>query len=443
MGFEMPKIESKKLPADSLDDVWYEKFKEVGAFADFEYLSGNKNIREVEKQKFLKNEVENPELDYPGLEKFNFEDREKRLLELKDEIIKNETNSIIKQLYRWKLNEKIAELRMLKATKNKNDRRFELYSKFIYGNPEKEIYNYTLLQLKKIVDEKITSPDAKIRSAAQKIHQELFEKPPLKTKIDATEFRSEAIKFEDQSEYGSAEIKTAFENALAAYRLSGWRVIVEKEKTGAINVSQEKKEVAIPKERRLRNPNLQALIKHEIGTHVLRREAGEKSKLKLLGLGLDRYLKGEEGIATYREQEILGLEEFTGLDGHLAISLANGLDGKKRTFREVFEILQNFYFISSKKERTEALKLASNSAWDRCIRTFRGTTCKTPGACFTKDIVYREGNIGIWNVVKNNPEEIRRFSIGKYDPANPRHIWILEQLGITETDLENIEKDRN
>jgi hypothetical protein len=56
----------------------------------------------------------------------------------------------------------------------------------------------------------------------------------------------------------------------------------------------------------------------------------------------------------------------------------------------------------------------------------------------TRDIVYREGNIGVWRVVKNNPEEERRFSVGKYDPANPRHIWILEQLGISDEDLDNL-----
>ena len=185
---------------------------------------------------------------------------------------------------------------------------------------------------------------------------------------------------------------------------------------------------------------LKALIEHEIGTHVARREKGERTKLKLLGLGLDRYLKGEEGIATYQEQKIEGANDFSGFDGHFAISLASGIDGKKRNFREVFDILKNYYFIKSKKQTTEgAWESAENSAWSRCIRTFRGTSCQTPGACFTRDIAYREGNIGVWNVIKNNPEEIKRFSVGKYDPGNPRHIWILEQLNITDEDLNKLE----
>lgn len=32
-----------------------------------------------------------------------------------------------------------------------------------------------------------------------------------------------------------------------------------------------------------------------------------------------------------------------------------------------------------------------------------------------------------------------RFNIGKYDPANDRHIWILEQLNITDKDLLELE----
>ena len=43
----------------------------------------------------------------------------------------------------------------------------------------------------------------------------------------------------------------------------------------------------------------------------------------------------------------------------------------------------------------------------------------------------------MWQVIRENPDEMLRFSVGKYDPANPRHIWILDTLGITEEDLKN------
>ena len=94
----------------------------------------------------------------------------------------------------------------------------------------------------------------------------------------------------------------------------------------------------------------------------------------------------------------------------------------------------------SKKELPESQEKAQSSAWNRTLRTFRGTDCNTPGACFTKDTIYRDGNIGIWDVIGNNPDEMLRFNIGKYDPANPRHIWILEQIGISDKDLSNLER---
>ena len=53
------------------------------------------------------------------------------------------------------------------------------------------------------------------------------------------------------------------------------------------------------------------LIVHEIGTHVVRRENGKRSKLRLLGIGLDNYERGEEGIATMREQVLNGNSEST------------------------------------------------------------------------------------------------------------------------------------
>ena len=161
-------------------------------------------------------------------------------------------------------------------------------------------------------------------------------------------------------------------------------------------------------------------------------------------MGLDRYEKGEEGVATMREQVLdEKIEDFAGLEGHLAIGLATGVDGKPRDFRAVYEIMEKYFYfkaLSSGKEPEQALKSAQTIAWNRAVRTFRGTDCQTKGICFTKDIVYREGNIGVWEVVKENPKEMVRFSIGKYDPANERHIWILDQLGISEEDLKELGK---
>jgi hypothetical protein len=427
----------------ALDDLWYKRFKRVGAFMDFEYLSGDKDHRNEQKNKFLSGEAENPDLDYPDLENFDFDDKEGWLLALKKEVIAREKNEVVEEAYRFRINEQLAVIRMLKATYSGDDRKFARYSEFIYGKPDNEIYQHTIYQVKEIVDQKVFHADPDISAAARRLNAGLFEAlMNNENTLNPKDFNLPKVKsFGEEKVYSADEIKTAFAEYLNKYQIKGWRVVVEKEgKFSGLNVSQQKRVINIPSTRKLKHSALLALMEHELGTHVLQRENGERSKLKLLGLGLDRSLRGEEGVATYREQKIKGTKSFRGLDYHLAISLAQGIDGKKRNFREVFEVLKDYYFIRSKKDKTDALEAAKTEAWNDCTRIFRGTTCKTRGACLSRDMVYREGNIGVWRLLKDNPEEEMTFSIGKFDPTNQRHMYILEQLAITDRDLEDLEK---
>jgi hypothetical protein len=93
-----------------LDAVIYERFKEFGAMQAYEYLDGDKAAREVQKKSFLSGEIENPKLDYPKIDLSLLESRENQLLDLKADILKDEPNETVKQVYRWKINEKIAEI---------------------------------------------------------------------------------------------------------------------------------------------------------------------------------------------------------------------------------------------------------------------------------------------------------------------------------------------
>ncbi len=243
----------------------------------------------------------------------------------------------------------------------------------------------------------------------------------------------------DQVRFQAEEIKQVFAESLESLKAEGWEAVIDTSSKTRISVDQEEKKVKIPSERKLGRDKLRALIAHELGTHVTRRVNGERSRLMILGLGLDRYERGEEGIATMREQAIAGkVEEFAGLEPHFAIGLAVGLDGNPRNFRTVYSVLEKYFQLKGLlggKEQGAALLSAKTNAWNMAVRTFRGTDCKTTGVCFTKDIVYREGNMVVWDVIRDRPEEMMRFSVGKYDPANERHIWILNTLGISDEDL--------
>src|SRR3989344_1039267 len=443
-----------QLQPEQVDSSWYGRFARYGSFQAYEYLDGDKRYREEQKDKFLKGEIENPLLDYPKIDAIRLDTQEKELLLLKEDVLAQEQNSVVKQAYRWRLNEKIAEVRLLRAAHTGDTRRLRKYSEFVYGKPSSDIFAYTVQALKQVCEEASCSDDEHVRKTAEELsalipanltgysigelpNQETIDMVRDATLKTAGDLVSLPI---SQEEFDAEAIKAVFDQALSTLHGEGWNVVVDTSSKSAISVDQENQTVKVPEARRLPFAKLRILIVHEIGTHVARRINGERSKLKLLGLGLDRYERGDEGVATMREQSLGDkMEDFAGLEAHLAISLAYGLDGMERDFRKVYEILEKQFLLQellSGKDYQSALSTAQTSAWDPTGRNILGTKC-VAGACFTKDIAYREGNIATWNVVRENPDEMFRLNVGKYDPSNNRHLWILDQLGISDEDIES------
>lgn len=445
-----------------MDSRWYVRFAESGALEAYGLLDGEQAHRAEEKRKFINGETENPELDYPKIDPDLLRRKESELLELKRDVLESEADEVVKSVYRWKINEKIAELRMLLAVHAGDSHRFRRYSEFIYGRPSEDIFFYTVARLK---DEarQLLDGEAMLADAAQDVlaafeHVEGiadFDVPDEEEVERAREFNRDvlgglAVPDTEQSHMEAGDIKEAFERALERINDEGWQVVVDVSSKTSISVDQGGKRVVVPEGRKVTVAKLRKLVAHEIGTHVARRANGERSRLMLLGLGLDRYEGGEEGVATMREQlQDKAVSDFSGFSGHLAISLALGFDGTPRDFRRVYDVLYKIFFMRKlrvllKKDtppeeaEQKSAEYARNMAWNRAVRTFRGTDCASPGECYTKDIVYREGNIGVWDVVRHNPDEMMRFDVGKYDPANPRHIWVLDTLGITDEDLSEL-----
>src|SRR3989344_842168 len=152
-----------------LDEVLYERFKELGAMKGYEYLDGDKNAREAQKRLFLSGEVQNPQLDYPKIDTQLLESREKGLLALKTDVLSGETNETVKQVYRWKINEKIAEIRMLQAAAERDMRRFKKYSEFVYGTPSKDVFGYTINSIRSVAILATGNEDLSIQAAAAEL----------------------------------------------------------------------------------------------------------------------------------------------------------------------------------------------------------------------------------------------------------------------------------
>ncbi len=480
-------MEENGIKPDALDQNWYSRFEQAGSFQVHEYLDGDKEFRTAQRSAFEAGTILNPSLDYPKIDVVAFEKREQDLLGLKRDVIAGEPNEVVKQVYRWRINEKLAELRMLKisgqldqirvtreaymsggpvegaATAEELEeaeagllRKFRKYNEFVYCNPSPEVFSYTVQKVRAGAEADLNSDSVELQEAARNLLSKL---PEVQSSSDFTTPSQEDFNAakentmqtvgelldlpEFEGELVAEEIRQAFDIALQSLEAEGWKVTISTDSKTAISVDQETREVKIPSTRKLGVEKLRSLIAHEVGTHVARRVNGERGKLMILGLGLDRYEKGDEGVATMREQVLSeGISDFSGLEGHLAISLATGLDGTPRNFRQTYEVLEAYFYHKSLrggKAPEVAKKDAKTQAWTRAVRTFRGTSENAKGVAYTKDIVYREGNIGVWNVVREDLKEMLRLNVGKYDPANPRHIWVLNQLGITEEDLDHLE----
>ncbi len=444
MNYEVPTTENlTNNKSEALDERWHKRAYELMTFDDHTYFEGDKNEWENQKRDFMNEKIRNPLLQCTKINQFNIEDREEKLLQFKKEVISEENNEIIQQVYRWKINEKIAQVRMMKAARDGNDKKFSRYSRFIYGMPSRDIYNYTMKRVEEITKNNINNENEIVRGAAKRLLDNLsFSENATESAMPDIKNLPKPKDMENEKEYNAEEIKKAFDEAIGEQKLAGWEAIIDKESQKlTIRVNQETKKIKIPPTRIVKETKLKALMVHELGTHALRRDHGERSKLKLLGIGVDRHLKGEEGVSRFEEMKITGADDFAGFGYHLAISLAVGMDGKPRDFRDVYNILRDYYFIKSKKDnKDEAWEKSKEEAWKSTRRTFLGSTGNTPGKCFTRDIVYREGNIGVWDLVQKESGEMKRIMVGKYDPTNCRHIWILEQLGISEKDLEMLEK---
>src|SRR5690606_8905108 len=126
-----------------------------------------------------------------------------------------------------------------------------------------------------------------------------------------------------------------FLETLMNYEIEGWEVFVDASgDRKRFSVNTQRKTIYIPSDDALtqrRTPlteiHARALAEHEVGVHVKRAHEGAKQPLMLLTSGLAGYLRGEEGVAGYAQQQVEGATEFYGFDRYLAASLAVGMDG--------------------------------------------------------------------------------------------------------------------
>jgi hypothetical protein len=432
-----------------LDTRWFERFTKASAFNFLELLDGHKEERLQEKELFLNQKKRNPSFTYPFINREIIFFHRGLLTRLFAEIATNEKSALVREVYAGRIQSELWQLDMLEATLQKKDVNFYSLSKKLYGSPEPAVFFSLIKDLKEFYEglvntEGVKSTATQLLTLCPTTDRDFLPiAPPTPSEFNSLQKILRPV-FEDLLSlvgtsdlariHKAKDVQKIFTRALEQRGLFEWKVTLSKTSKAAINVQNDQKQILIPETREMSGQVLQELLSHEIGCHVMRHVHGKDSGLLLLSSGLQKYERSEEGFATLAQQILApSFSGYSGLERHLSISLAAGVDGKKRDFREVFTFLYLHFFLDQKLKnplQSEELsqKKANDNAWNATTRTFRGTTTRTPGACFTKDIIYREGNIRSWEALAKNPSLVDNFFFGKMDPTLSEHQQILQKL---------------
>ena len=411
---------------------------------DYEFMRYS-NDRSV-KDAFIAGDIDEPMLRYGDISP-EWVDEQLAHVAAFEEVVTAHGDSVVRRAYLPKLTEFRERYLLLRAAQQGDDMAVSAASVRIYGAPQQEYFHYALRGLKERLERvaEALGEHEEIRAALDTLAPLVGGEPEVYP-WDSIILPEPRV-YADAPPLSAAEIQAAFEEAFERYQTPEWRAVIDAPgERMTFNTNHNLHTVFIPNDEDLvsrkyplTRERVQALIAHEVGTHVVRRVRGEESPLALLGVGLAGYLRGEEGVATYSEQVLDGTRHFAGGFGYLALGWAHGLDGTPRTFRGLYEVLRPHMLVSSAEhalaydEPVDIQRFAhaaQRRAWARCVRLFRGTSGSTAGACFTKDVVYLEGNIAIWQLVTEDPTWPERFSLGKYDPANDEHVALLRDLNM-------------
>lgn len=434
----------------AFDDKWFNKIENlVSVISPVRCFSMNMNLVNVQKNDFFAGVIENPSFEYPSLKSGFFIENLEKLNKLRLLVEKEESCEIVKKMYLAKIDEKVIEIKLIESAADKNWNEFMNANMSLYysgvkwhyerlvkrilrnisileNNKANERYNLCFEKIKNTIGSGEGKPLVKLNS---KVRRVVYER--MQGKLGMVD----DLLIKDR--FNAYEAREIFENLLKQMRYTNWEVTLmdnEVSKT-SISVDQNNRTIRIPSQRFFSRRKMKSLLVHEILTHVARRENAEKSNLKLLRLGLDHYLMGEEGIATVCDQSLSKTSNYKGEPGFIAVCIAIGLGGGKNNFRGVFEFMKEFYLyrmILKNSINVDFEQKSRELAWNYCLRIFRGTGCSDPGVCYMKDAIYMVGNYRIWKLIRSDPEAMKYFDIGKYDPSNKKHVGWLKSLKLIE-----------
>lgn len=448
--------ESTKYDESKLDQEWFSLLSELDRRKPDTLLKPDAETLETQKQRFFADGT-NPDLRPRYLDDDLVDELETSYLNLHTRVRKEEQNPYVLWAYRWTINERMAGLRMAKASKNGQMDRFERYSDFVYGKPSVEIAGAIIDWYRSYATKHLNSEKDGVHEAASELLACLPEVEGDQSLLIPDEETFNSVRDMHYIQGGFYETLTAgidipetgkitpedgnpmIQQALGNISLEG--VGLEGPIGSAFSVNYPQNEFRFHNYK-LDPKRMEGLaLGHEIGSHGLEYVNGLSQTLQLMAHGLDRYEKCNEGRAVVREQ--VAYEEFGGftklirwhvlLKRHLAVSLGTGVvDGDRRDFKGVYDVINKIDTLRNrvigKKSVEEADHKAADQSWNLLTTVLKGTD--GTGGAHRRYYMYLEANALLWQIAKLNPEFIMLGDNGKFDLLNPRHWGVLEALGV-------------
>ncbi len=424
----------------SIDTHWYRQLAPL-SIEVLHYLKSDLHGQEAQRLAFFSGEVQVPCFDYSHIEIGQIEGKVSGLKELRERIIAQEKEAVVTELYTAKIDEYLANALLLRSAYEASVapqhgyaamEHFKKANTYLYGELDADMFNLTLRTLRRKL--------ANVPQEVQRNHPEEYARLQRLVQDLPVPAQRYAFALAQQTPRDSriiqdiVEITGLFQSALLDRGLADvWKVLVDT--TGLLqtfSVVNHERVLAIPGQEYFTAhggytvAQLNGLIAHEIDTHIIRRHNGKRSLLRLLGAGLDRYHRGEEGIATFRAQREKGSRSFAGFLGYLSLGLTQGMErgGAAKDFAELYTLLNAYFLVVGGFTQP----IAQMRAWHACWRVFRGTTCAEPGVVFKRDAMYRQGNILIHQLLAAYPDAEKDFDVGNFDPTKKTHITALLKL---------------
>ena len=202
-----------------------------------------------------------------------------------------------------------------------------------------------------------------------------------------------------------------FKQALNERQFLDWEIVVE-EMPARMSINQMNSQVKVKASAMFSESEIKRLLVHELDTHILRAENAKKQPYLLFRYGFPSYLKTEEGLAIFSEEQS-GL--LSDIDRHkYAMRVKAAEKACHMGFYDLFKYLSNY--------------MDHEDAFSMTLRVKRGLADTSVKGGYTKDQVYLDGYISVKSMTMNDRLKLYYGKIGKEDIALLKDIPLVEMI---------------